>query len=143
MKIVVAPTLLTAALTVPANAHADCGDPGQDPCIGPVPTVDQVVGIMQQLTDPNIQVFELQFHTPAGYVVETLPATQTVNPGVVKYEISMTQQPGSVTVKRQLLVNAVLIPVQSYPALRQFFHTVKSDDDAQVVFQNAQNARNN
>jgi hypothetical protein len=33
--------------------------------------------------------------------------------------------------------------VQSYPALRQFFHTVKSDDDAQVVFQNAQNARNN
>ena len=86
---------------------------------------------------------ELQFHTPAGYTVETLPATQTVNPGVVKYEISMTQQPGSVTVKRQLLVNAVLIPVQSYPALRQFFHTVKSDDDAQVVFQNAQNARNN
>jgi hypothetical protein len=86
---------------------------------------------------------ELKFHTPAGYTVETLPAAQNVNPGVVKYEISMTQQPESVTVKRHLLVNAVLIPVQSYPALRQFFHTVKSDDDAQVVFQNAQNARNN
>jgi hypothetical protein len=92
---------------------------------------------------PYEQADELQFHTPAGYTVETLPTTQTVNPGVVKYEISMTQQPGSVTVKRQLLVNAILIPLQSYPALRQFFHTVKSDDEAQVVFQNAQNARNN
>jgi hypothetical protein len=54
MKIVLAATLLTAALAVPATAYADCGDPGQDPCTGPVPTVDQVVGIMQQLTDPNI-----------------------------------------------------------------------------------------
>src|SRR5580698_8685385 len=53
MKIVVAATLLAASLTAPATAHADCGDPGQDPCTGPVPTVDQVVAIMQQLTDPN------------------------------------------------------------------------------------------
>jgi hypothetical protein len=46
---------LTAALiAAPATAHADCGDPGQDPCTGPVPAVDEVVGIMQQLTDPNI-----------------------------------------------------------------------------------------
>jgi len=37
-----------------APARADCGDPGQDPCTGPEPTVDQIVGIMQQLTDPNI-----------------------------------------------------------------------------------------
>jgi hypothetical protein len=54
MKLVVAATLLAASVAVPATAHADCGDPGQDPCTGPVPTVDQVVGIMQQLTDPNI-----------------------------------------------------------------------------------------
>jgi hypothetical protein len=54
MKIVTAALLLAASLAVPATGHADCGDPGQDPCTGPVPTVDQVVGIMQQLTDPNI-----------------------------------------------------------------------------------------
>jgi hypothetical protein len=47
---------MVAALLVglAAPAHADCGDPGQDPCAGPVPTADEVVGIMQQLTDPNI-----------------------------------------------------------------------------------------
>jgi hypothetical protein len=54
MKTIIAATLLAASITAPATAHADCGDPGQDPCTGPVPTVDEVVGIMQQLTDPNI-----------------------------------------------------------------------------------------
>jgi hypothetical protein len=53
MKIAPAALLLTASLAIPATAHADCGDPGQDPCTGPVPTVDQVVAIMAELTDPN------------------------------------------------------------------------------------------
>ena len=50
----VAATLGAALIASPATAHADCGDPGQDPCTGPVPTVDQVVAIMAELTDPNI-----------------------------------------------------------------------------------------
>ena len=54
MKTVVAATLLAASLAVPVTAYADCGDPGQDPCTGPVPTVDQVVAIMAELTDPDI-----------------------------------------------------------------------------------------
>jgi hypothetical protein len=54
MKIAAAASLLAASLAVPATAYADCGDPGQDPCTGPVPTVDQVVAIMAELTDPDI-----------------------------------------------------------------------------------------
>jgi hypothetical protein len=57
MKIAVTAMLLAApmaGITTPATAHADCGDPGQDPCTGPVPTVDQVAAIMDELTDPNI-----------------------------------------------------------------------------------------
>jgi hypothetical protein len=47
-------TALTAALiTSPATAYADCADPGQGPCTGPVPTVDQVVAIFYELTDPD------------------------------------------------------------------------------------------
>jgi hypothetical protein len=45
---------VTAALIAsPVTARADCGDPGQSPCTGPVPTVDQVVAIMAELTDPD------------------------------------------------------------------------------------------
>jgi hypothetical protein len=54
MKTTAATFVLTAALIAsPATAYADCGDPGQDPCTGPVPTVDQVVAIMAELTDPD------------------------------------------------------------------------------------------
>jgi hypothetical protein len=44
MKIVVAATLLAASLVSPATAHAD----------DPTPTVDQVVAVLAELTDPNI-----------------------------------------------------------------------------------------
>jgi hypothetical protein len=54
MKIVTAALLFAASLAVPATAHADCGDDGQPACTGPVPTVDQVMDIMNELTDPNI-----------------------------------------------------------------------------------------
>jgi hypothetical protein len=54
MKIAVGAMLLAASLVAPATGHADCGDPGQDPCTGPVPTVDQVTAIMDRLTDPNV-----------------------------------------------------------------------------------------
>jgi hypothetical protein len=47
-------TLTAALFASPATAYADYGDPGQDPCAGPVPTVDQVVGILDKLTDPDI-----------------------------------------------------------------------------------------
>src|ERR1700728_4679802 len=47
-------TAMAAALIAsPATAFADCGDPDQPACTGPVPTVDQVVAIMAELTDPD------------------------------------------------------------------------------------------
>src|ERR1700722_20972763 len=57
MKIAGAAMLLAASLagiTAPATAHADCGDPDQPACTGPVPAVDQVTAIMDRLTDPNV-----------------------------------------------------------------------------------------
>jgi hypothetical protein len=47
-------TMAAALIAAPATAHADCGDPGQEPCTGPVPTVDQVVAVLAELTDPDI-----------------------------------------------------------------------------------------
>jgi hypothetical protein len=35
-------------------AHADCGDPNQPPCTGAVPSTDQVVAVLAELTDPGI-----------------------------------------------------------------------------------------
>jgi hypothetical protein len=55
MKTVVSAMLLAASLmVVPAAAHADCGDPDQPACTGPVPSVDQVGAVLDKLTDPDI-----------------------------------------------------------------------------------------
>jgi hypothetical protein len=54
MKIAAAALLLAASLAAPATAHATCGDPDQPPCTGPVPTVDEVTAIMNEVADPNI-----------------------------------------------------------------------------------------
>jgi hypothetical protein len=53
-KLSVATALAAALFASPATAYADCGDPGQPPCSGPVPTVDQVVAVLAELTDPDI-----------------------------------------------------------------------------------------
>jgi hypothetical protein len=53
-KLSVATTLAAALIASPTTAHADCGEPDQPPCTGPVPTVDQVMGLLGELTDPNI-----------------------------------------------------------------------------------------
>ena len=53
IKLLPALATLAVALIASATAYADCGDPGQAPCTGPVPTVDQVVAIFAELTDPD------------------------------------------------------------------------------------------
>jgi hypothetical protein len=80
MKIVVAATLLAASLTAPATAHADCGDPGQDPCTGPIPTVDQVVAIMAELTDPNRPVATKNDVITPGFTTKDDPAPSPGEP---------------------------------------------------------------
>ena len=50
---VLASALVAALIASPATAHADCGQDGQPACTGPVPTVDQVTALLNELTDPN------------------------------------------------------------------------------------------
>jgi hypothetical protein len=54
MKTTAAAMLAAALIASPATAHADCGDPGQDPCTGPVPTVDEVTAIVNEVANPDI-----------------------------------------------------------------------------------------
>jgi hypothetical protein len=92
---------------------------------------------------PNEEIDDLKFQAPAGYKIETIPAPKAIKPGaVVAYEISASQQGSEVEVKRHLVVNGLMFPPESYASLRSFFNTVKSNDEAQIVFQNAESAKN-
>jgi len=82
-------------------------------------------------------------HAAAGYRIETVPNATRVKPGVFAYEISATQHGNSVEVKRHLVVGGIIFPVTSYPGLRHFFNSVETNDDAQIVFQTSESAKNN
>jgi Domain of Unknown Function with PDB structure (DUF3857) len=92
---------------------------------------------------PYEEIDDVKLHVPAELKIESVPAARQVKPGVVSYEISAAQQGSVVEVKRLLVLDGLAFPVTSYPALRNFFNTVKTNDDAQIVLQNAQSAKNN
>jgi hypothetical protein len=92
---------------------------------------------------PHEEIDTLKFEAPAGFKIETLPAVKTAKPGsVVYYEISAAQQGNSVEVNRHLVINGLMFPPEYYGSLRSFFNTVKSNDESQIVFQNAESAKN-
>jgi len=86
---------------------------------------------------------DVTVHVPAGFSVETLPAAQSSDRGAVSYAISSTQLKDAVEIKRHLVVNGVVFPQAAYLALRAFFGFVESNDNAQIIFQGAEPARNN
>ncbi len=92
---------------------------------------------------PNEEIDDLKFQAPTGYKIETLPAPKTIKPGaVLNYSMTASQQGSVVEVNRHLVINTLLLPIDYYAAVRSFFNTVKSNDEAQIVLQNAESAKN-
>jgi hypothetical protein len=91
---------------------------------------------------PYEETDDIKLHLPPGYKAESLPADRKVNLGAVTYEISAVAGDGTVEVKRDLTIKGVLFTKEEYPTLRRFFGTVKTNDNTQMVLQNAQSAHN-
>lgn len=89
---------------------------------------------------PFEETDDITFHAPAGFKIETVPPEKKIDPGAVSYQLAGTQTGNAAEVKRHLRVNAILVPVEHYPALRAFFAGVKTNDDAQIVLRNAESA---
>ncbi len=92
---------------------------------------------------PSEETDDVKLQSPSAYKIETVPPAYKLGPGPISYEISTTSQGNSAEVKRHLVLDGMIYPVTSYPALRSFFSSVKSKDDAQVVFQHDQSTKNN
>jgi hypothetical protein len=85
---------------------------------------------------------DVKIHRPAAYNIENMPTRKVINPGTaMSYEIAPAQQDDAFEVKRHFSVSDIHYPVDSYAALRSFFNLVKSNDETQVVLQNAETAK--
>ena len=95
------------------------------------------------IRSPYQEIDDAKLTAPEGYKIEAIPAAKQLKPGVVSYEISAAQQANVIEVKRLLVIDGLMFPVKNYPALRNFFNLVKSNDETQIILQNAESAKNN
>jgi hypothetical protein len=73
---------------------------------------------------------------PPGWQPLNVPAPIKLNPGGgLLYAISGALEAGTFHVRRRLVVGGMLFPADSYPEIRRFFHSAKSDDDQLLVLQ--------
>jgi len=70
---------------------------------------------------------------PSGSEIASLPRPQRNDQKVCDYSSSAEKRNGSLHLSRTLTVNFGLLDAKYYPALRQFFQTVRNGDDQQVI----------
>jgi hypothetical protein len=112
--------------------------------------------LQRQLFEPSARTQDIYFtypyqHSdnitiklPNGMQPAALPTPVVIDPGGrLKYQISAKQDGNSIQIQRQLVVGTMLFPVKAYPALRQFFGMLKTDDAQQIVLQPPAAAGNN
>ncbi len=87
---------------------------------------------------PFEETDDVSIQLPSGWRPDSLPAPQVVDPGgQLHYEINARQENDALHLQRRLVVGGILYPVTSYPGVRHFFSTAKTDDEQQVVLQMA------
>jgi len=74
---------------------------------------------------------------PSGWQVSSLPKPATADGHIVVYNMTVDNSQGVLHVSRKLTFDVLLLEQKYYPALRNFFQTVRSGDEGQIVLQPA------
>jgi len=74
---------------------------------------------------------------PSGWKVSSLPQPATADGHIVVYNMTVENSQGVLHVSRKLTFDVLLLEPKYYPALRNFFQTVRSGDEGQIVLQPA------
>jgi hypothetical protein len=92
---------------------------------------------------PYKEVDTIKYTAPPSFKVETVPDKRGTNPAsVVAYSMEATHDGSTAQVKRSLTINALVVDVKYYTAMRNFFNTVKNNDASQIVLQTSETAKN-
>jgi hypothetical protein len=76
---------------------------------------------------------EVAIELPPGWQVGTLPKTRSVDIKVASYSSTAQQAAGTLTLKRELALNAILINQKFYEQVRDFYQAVRAGDEDQIV----------
>jgi hypothetical protein len=84
---------------------------------------------------PFQKVDDVTISLPLGWQVTSVPAAKSPNANVVRYDLKVDNDKGTLHWSRKLDVGILLVESKYYPALRNFFQVVRTADEEQVVLQ--------
>jgi hypothetical protein len=80
---------------------------------------------------------DVTIELPAGWQVSSVPTPQKLDAHVLNYTLNVDQDGASLHLTRKLTWDFLLLEPKYYPALRNFFQSVRTGDDQQIVLQPA------
>lgn len=84
---------------------------------------------------PNQKLDDVTVELPPGWQVSSVPAALEKDAKAALYSLKVEQGQGSLRLTRKLTIDFLLLDRKYYPALRNFFQTVRTGDGVQVVVQ--------
>lgn len=82
---------------------------------------------------PYEKTDDVSIALPSGWRVSSLPKPATEDGHIVVYNMAVEDSHGLLHVSRKLTFDVLLLEPKYYPALRNFFQTVRSGDEGQIV----------
>ncbi len=86
---------------------------------------------------PFQQNDDITITLPTGWQIGALPPAHQQDQHLITYSLTMSNESGSLRLKRTMTVDFLLLDKKYYTALRTFFQGVKTSDDQQIVLQPA------
>jgi hypothetical protein len=84
---------------------------------------------------PYRMIDDLTVELPLGWQVGSLPKDIDHDAKAAEYQLKLENKNGNLHVRRELRCDLMMVPKETYPALRSFFQYVRTQDDQQVVLQ--------
>jgi hypothetical protein len=92
---------------------------------------------------PSEHLDDVTVELPLDWKVASLPPPHVDAGRVCAYNTKVEEKNGALHLTRELNINTLTLETKYYPALRNFFQTVRSGDEQQIVLQPGSNAAAN
>ena len=89
------------------------------------------------------KIDDLRIELPLGWQVSSLPPPQTTDAKVIAYTLKVENEKGALHLERHLRSDLTFLEQKYYPALRNFYQTVRTGDEQQIVLQPGATAASN
>jgi hypothetical protein len=84
---------------------------------------------------PHEKIDDVTIELPTGWQVSNVPPPQMQDGHVVLYNLKMESGQGTIRVTRKLNIDFLILEQKYYAALRNFFQTVRTGDEEQILLQ--------